>query len=258
MAVVPVDPAVEAYATLAPHYEALTRDYPHERWMHQLEALARKHGLADRRVLDVGCGTGKSLRPLLALGYEGSGCDLSAEMLAVARRRLPSVPLHLADMRALPDLGTFPWITCMDDALNYLLQAGDLRDALTSMARLLEPGGLLTFDLNTLGGHRAQFDQTWAIHDPEAFLCWEGKGREKAPGEPGTSEITVFARSGSGWEHATSRHRQRWWSADDVMAACRPAALQLVARYGQRPGAVIRDGYDELEDSKVIYFLRRP
>jgi SAM-dependent methyltransferase len=81
-------------------------------------------------VLDVGCGTGKSLLPLVRRGYDGAGCDLSPAMLSRARSALPEVPLHRADMRALPrSIGVFDWITCLDDALNYLLGDDDLASA---------------------------------------------------------------------------------------------------------------------------------
>jgi ubiquinone/menaquinone biosynthesis C-methylase UbiE len=94
-----VPAAPRAYAALAPHYDKFTRHHRHDVWLERLEALARTHGLSGRRVLDVGCGTGKSLLPLLRRGYDGAGCDVSADMLSVARAALPEVPLHRADHR---------------------------------------------------------------------------------------------------------------------------------------------------------------
>jgi ubiquinone/menaquinone biosynthesis C-methylase UbiE len=93
--------AERAYATLAPSYDEFARHHRHDVWLERLEALARRHGLSGRRVLDVGCGTGKSLLPLVRRGYDGAGCDVSAGMLARARAALPEAPLHRADMRAL-------------------------------------------------------------------------------------------------------------------------------------------------------------
>jgi hypothetical protein len=114
-------------------------------------------------------------------------------MLARARAALPEAPLHRADMRALPrSIGTFDWITCLDDALNHLLGDGDLVRALASMARRLRPGGLLTFDLNSLGAHREGFAATWVVEEPGLFLCWEGRGCAPDPGEPGSADISIF------------------------------------------------------------------
>src|SRR5580765_5868887 len=145
------DPAAEAYAVLAPHYDVLTDAYEHEAWLLRLEALARSHGLAGRRVLDVACGTGKSVVPLLDRGYRIAACDISEEMLEVARRRVGArVDLFQADVRRLPDVGPFDLVTWLDDAVNYLLGDSDLDEAICSIARALAPRGLLIFDANTL------------------------------------------------------------------------------------------------------------
>ena len=42
-----------------------------------------------RKALDFGCGTGRSTRFLKALGFEATGVDISAEMLAIARQMDP-------------------------------------------------------------------------------------------------------------------------------------------------------------------------
>src|SRR5690606_13837529 len=54
-------------------------------------------------LLDVGCGTGQHLAHLRE-HYSVEGLDLDSGLLAVARERLPGVPLHKADMAAF-DLG---------------------------------------------------------------------------------------------------------------------------------------------------------
>src|SRR3954468_22380845 len=105
MSTITHDPAAEAYATLAPFYDLFTAGHRHDLWLRRLERIALACGLRGRRALDVARGTGKSLAPLLELGYDATGCDLAPEMLDVARRRLPEgVELHAADMRELPAL----------------------------------------------------------------------------------------------------------------------------------------------------------
>jgi SAM-dependent methyltransferase len=250
--------AERAYATLAPYYDAFTRDYQHDVWLERLEELALEHGLVGRDVLDVACGTGKSLVPLVRRGYRGTGCDLSPDMLEHARRALPDARLHRADMRALPrSIGVFDWITCLDDALNYLLGDDDLARALASMAALLRRGGLLTFDLNSLSAHRNGFGATWVVEQPGLFLCWEGRGCGPEPGEPGSADISIFERTDESWDRHLSRHDQRWWSKADVVHACKPAGLQLLAVHGQLPGARLQPHADETAHAKLIYLARR-
>src|SRR3954453_9117831 len=124
------DPAVAAYELLAPFYDLYTHDYAHEDLLGEIEAIALEHGLGGRRLLDVGCGTGKSFLPMLARGYEVTACDISPAMVERALRKVAGrARVVVADMRALPRLGQFDLITCLDDAVNYLLDEGELATA---------------------------------------------------------------------------------------------------------------------------------
>jgi SAM-dependent methyltransferase len=244
-----------SYDALAPYYEKFTHAYRHDEWLGQLEALARAYGLSGGRALDVACGTGRSLRPLLSMGYAVVGCDISTAMLAEAARRAPGVPYHVADMRALPALGQFDLITCLNDALNYLMSRDDLERALTSMRRLLAPDGVLVFDVNTLREHREGFSSTFVVEDDSVFLCWQGRGCAATEGYPGHADIAIFSRDRRLWRHALSRHEQRWWSHADFTAVADTAGLELLTVRGQLPGAAIQRSASEERDTKLVYLL---
>src|SRR5690242_14968886 len=87
-----------AYEELAHVYDELTAHHDHERWLSLLLGLAEAHGLAGRRLLDVGCGTGKSFMPLVRRGFDVTACDISPRMAARARRRARGhgVAVHVA------------------------------------------------------------------------------------------------------------------------------------------------------------------
>src|SRR5919199_5459252 len=103
------------YDGFGAHYDAFTAGYEYDRWLDALERLAVEHGLAGRRLLDVGCGTGKSFLPMLARGFEVTACDLSPEMVARASEKTPGdVDVFVADMRTLPRVGAFDLVTCLD------------------------------------------------------------------------------------------------------------------------------------------------
>jgi ubiquinone/menaquinone biosynthesis C-methylase UbiE len=254
---------LEAYERLAPVYDLLTAGYDHPTWLDSLEALALEHGLRGRRLLDVACGTGKSFLPMLARGYSVSACDVSPAMVELAREKVVAAGarahLFVADMRALPPTGPVDLITCLDDAVNYLLSAEGLAAALRGMARALGPGGLAVFDVNTVATYRSSFASDFALDGPDSFLCWRGEaGGSFAAGEVAEAAIEVFQEEPDGrWRRTTSRHVQRHHPREDVEEAIEGAGLELVAVRGQARGARLERHADELEHPKLVYLAKR-
>src|SRR3954451_24626538 len=101
------DPALAAYESLAPFYDLYTEGYGYEAWLSNIEKILVSHGLAGGRLLDVGCGTGKSFMRRLEPGYEGPAWDLSPAMVEGARAAAAGTGTEVvvADARALPVLG---------------------------------------------------------------------------------------------------------------------------------------------------------
>jgi SAM-dependent methyltransferase len=252
--------ALAAYESLAPYYDELTADYDHERWLAALEGEAKRLGLSGRRVLDAGCGTGKSFVPMLRRGYEVFACDLSPSMVAWARRRHPK-PEHVvvADARALPEIGPFDLVTFLDDALNYLLDEADLDAAFSSFARVLRRDGLLVFDTNTLATYRTAFATDSVVSSTTALIRWRGRATTSfAPGDvcSATIEVLPHAVLGTG-EPITSQHVQRHHPRELVETSCSRAGLDCVAVLGQLPGARLSNDVDEERHTKTIYIARR-
>ena len=119
------------------------KDYAAE--AESVRALVTEARPGARRLLDVACGTGEHLRHLQAF-FEVEGIDASPDMLAVAREKLPGVPLHPADMRAF-DLGrTFDAAICMFSAVGHLADEAELVAAVRGIARHLESGGVFLLE----------------------------------------------------------------------------------------------------------------
>jgi len=104
---------------------------------------SRRPGAAS--LLDVACGTGKHLEHLRRW-YAVEGVDLDGELLAVARTRLPDVPLHVADMTAFRLGRRFDAVTCLFSSIGYVGTEAGLRSAVAAMAAHLEPGGVLVVE----------------------------------------------------------------------------------------------------------------
>jgi SAM-dependent methyltransferase len=252
--------ARETYERFAAFYDAFTAHHRYDEWMPSLEAIALANGLEGTRLLDVGCGTGKSFLPMLARGYEVTGCDVSPAMLAEARRKVGGrVPLFEADMRDLPPLGPFDLVTCIDEPLNYLLDEDDLARALRSAARCLRPGGIYLFDLNTLHAYRTAFAADEEYEQEGWTFRWEGRGDpEAAPGS--ICEMRVEGREplpGGGFAVHECVHRQRHHPRALVELLLAEAGLELRAVWGQFQSGDQDPVADELVHTKAIYVARR-
>jgi SAM-dependent methyltransferase len=243
-----------AYDNLAPFYDRFTEDYAHTALVSELVALARGHGQTGERALDVACGTGKSTVPLAGLGYDATGCDLSPEMVRIARERLDG-GAFVADMRSLPRVGPFDLVTCLDDSVNYLLTEDDLGRALASIAAQLRPGGQLVFDTNTIVTYRRGFSATFTVDAGEAVIRWRGQTSPAAAhGSLCGATVEVFdPPPGRGAPRVTSVHRQRHHPARTVREAVAAAGLRLRAVRGLLPGGALSRRPSEDEHPKLVY-----
>jgi SAM-dependent methyltransferase len=248
-------PALAAYERCAQYYDLLTADYDHEAWLGCVERLAREAGLPSDRVLDVACGTGKSAAPMISRGYRVAACDLSPAMARRARLRLGgAATVFVADMRRLPDALAVGLLTCLDDALNYLLTPGELEAAMLSFAGALEPGGVAVFDTNTASTYRDLFAVGCEFDAADGRLRWRGRGLSRA----GHHEAVVEPVPGSGQAGRPSLHVQRHHTQLEVLTACAAAGLEVVKIVGQSSGCVLSDEIDEDVQSKLLYVVRRP
>jgi SAM-dependent methyltransferase len=248
------EPALAAYEPLAPYYDLFTEGAQYEAVLAQIEGWACAHGLRGRRLLDVACGTGKSFEPLLEKGYEVSACDLSPAMVAEARRRAaPGAEVVVADMRDLPWRGRFDLVTCLDDAVNYLLTEEDLDAAMASMAATLAPGGILVFDTNALAAYRTEFAEEFELVARDTRFRWRGgASRDVRPGAVVTMTLTVETADAT----CESRHVQRHWPVERLRRACEVAGFEQVVFRGLAEGPRLVGEPNEELHPKVVCLAR--
>lgn len=247
------DAALRAYEATAEAYDSFTAHHDYARWTEGLLRLCHRHGLQGKRLLDVGCGTGKSLQPLHRVGWDVVGCDLSAAMLHRARGKLPEVALHLADARDLPVLGAFDLVWALDDVANYLLDEQELAAALAGMAANLADGGRVVFDVNTLTSFRSFFAQTFVVENERRLMVWRGCADARfAAGEAAEATLDGFFRTHDGYQRTTARHVQRHHPVCVLERALHAAELECLAVYGQFPDVTFERPLDELRHSKAI------
>lgn len=105
-----------------------------------IAGAVRRNG-ATVDLLDVGCGPGSLVPALREIGKVNVvGIDLSPEMIELARARYPDARFEVGDVEALafPD-ASFDVVLC-SGMLHHL---ASLRGAMTQIARVLRPGGIM-------------------------------------------------------------------------------------------------------------------
>jgi len=131
--------------------------------------LARnRQELAPGFLLDLACGTGRLLLPLVRDGHEVVGLDRSAEMLAAAARRVHRLPatrrrrctLVRADLRAFAFRAPAALAICAFHSVQHLLTDEDFARFLGNTRRSLTKGGWLAFDV-------LPPDPAWLYRDPK-------------------------------------------------------------------------------------------
>ena len=251
--------ALSAYEALAPAYDVLAADYAHDRWLDAIVDVARRYGVEGRRVLDVACGTGRSFVPLLERGWDVTALDLSPSMVERARAAAGGrAEVLVADMRALDALGEFDLLTCLDDAINYLLDAEDVGAALAGFARNLGEDGIAVWDVNTLRAQRSAFSNDWIRDAGETVITWNGRsGADVEPGGVFEAAVDVWLEAGDGWSRSRGVHTQRHWPVATLTRLASEAGLEVVATLGQRPGAQLDDRGSEDEHNKILFVARR-
>src|SRR5262249_31629965 len=105
------------------------------------------------RVLDLGCGNGRTTIPLSRMGYTVTGVEYSPSLVQLAQDRHPGAPIQQGDARALAaadrsfDAALFSW-----NGIDYMNPLEERRRVLQEVRRVLKPSGLFLFSShNALG-----------------------------------------------------------------------------------------------------------
>lgn len=104
------------------------------------------------RVLDLGCGAGRTLGYLVALGAETHGIDIAPAMVEHCRQAFPAATVRVGELTSLGECvdGSFDAVLATDNLFDVLDDAERQR-ALKDIRDLLTPEGLLIFSSHDLG-----------------------------------------------------------------------------------------------------------
>lgn len=255
----PVDHARCAYDAFAPVYDLFTGGHDQEAWTGSILELAEQAGLEGRRLLDVGCGTGSAIPPMLARGFEVVGVDISEAMLDRARSKVgPQVELQALDMRELPALGPFDLVWSLCDSVNYLQSEAELVATLRGFGRNLAPGGVIAFDVDSLATLRRLYSSLLVVPGDDSVLVFEGRSAADLP-SGGAAEAWIDHLSPGPepwWTRVRGVHHQRHHAEPIVRRALESAGLECVGVWGTDEDGERAQPFDDLRHNKAVYIAR--
>jgi SAM-dependent methyltransferase len=207
------------------------------------------------QVLDLCCGTGRLARVLSNKGYQVTGLDGSAEMLALAHRNAPAVQFILADARDFHLPSVFQAVFSTYDSLNHLMTTRQLKAAFENVFACLSPGGVFAFDLNTLPGYQTQWRDYQAVVDRGSYF-YVNRAQYRAAGHTGATHCTFFRLQKGIWQRFDVRLYQKYHPPARVAALLQRVGFVRIRQYGASPKQRVREL--KPRDVRVFFVCRKP
>lgn len=201
------------------------------RLIHELAGIV----CGDRRVVDLGCGSGILAQALITAGFPVVGIDVSEAMVTLARARVPRAEFRIGSFVS-SDLPPSVGITAIGEVLNYTFDSAndDLArvDLFRRVYQALAPGGVFLFDIagperaRPGGPHRTFSAGTdWAVLVETNF---------EQISKLLTRTITTFRRVGTLYRRDTEVHCLPLVDPASVSESLRGIGfeVQTLSRYG--------------------------
>ena len=110
------------------------------------EVTAFSYIQSKSRILDLGCGTGRTTNWLAAKGHDVIGLDFASKMIEVARSRNPAIPYVVADATAINFKSRlFDVVVFSFNGIDCIPSRAKRLQALREIKRVLKPGGYFIF-----------------------------------------------------------------------------------------------------------------
>ena len=195
--------------------------------------ILREAGIATGLVVDLGCGSGIWARRLADAGYRVLGIDLSHDMIALSRKRVPEGSFRTSSFLDI-DFPECVAITALGECFNYTFDKRNDRSSLCGLFRrafqALRPGGLLVFDVAEPGRARSSSHCFWKGTD---WACLTEFVQDE-PRRRLTRQITTFRKIGPSYRRAEETHVQQLYSGSQLAGDLRKIGFRVrqVRSYG--------------------------
>ena len=138
---------------------------------------------------------------------------------------------------------------CALDSLDYITDPADCEAAIRRAYKVLNPGGIFIFDVNTPEKLRAMDGQMFIDEDDDVFCVWRGEFDEET--NICSYGMDLFQREGEKWVRSFEEHQEYAYSQDQLMGYLKKAGFTGIEVYADRLFEAPREG------EQRIYFKAR-
>ena len=195
--------------------------------------ILRKAGIYSGLVVDLGCGGGLWARRLTDAAYRVLGIDLSPDMIAMARKRVPEGSFRAGSCLDV-DFPDCVAITALGECFNYLFDERNGRSSLRRLFRqahrALQPGGLLVFDVAEPRRAKGSDRRFWEGQDWACLVEYKHNRRRNLL----TRENTTFRKIGRHYRRTKETHVQQLYRGSQLAGDLRQIGFRVrtVRGYG--------------------------
>lgn len=217
-----------SYDDIAGMYDAFWSDWYLPAALPALNDLFFSRLPVNAQVLDVCCGSGHVTAELVRRGYVVTGVDRSAELIGLARCKLPTARFYIQDVEQLSIDDRFDAALSTFDSLNHILSLEGIQRAFIAVHRHLKPGGLFVFDMNLEEAYALDLSQ-WnvTLTDDSAGLV---RGHYDRVTKKAETEVVWFVRKGQDdlWARRRSVVEQRCYAEGEIVMALQTAGFRNI------------------------------
>jgi SAM-dependent methyltransferase len=186
-------------------------------------------------LVELGCGSGLLTQQLVKAGYRVLGIDISANMLNIARSRVPEAEFLLGSMFTAK-IPTCEAVISVGECLNYLFDGANNLQVLAGffqrIYRSLQPNGLLIFDIVEPGQDSCETTTKNFVEGDDWLVLVEKS--ENPRQNTLTRRIISFRQVGEHYQRSDEVHVQQLYHAADLADVLMEIGfeVQIMRSYG--------------------------
>ena len=215
----------EPYTGIAKIYDYMLRHVDYEQWYKFIRDIMRLYISEPKKILELGCGTGKFGAKFSSDGYQILGIDRSIDMLQVARiRAFKNFIVICADITNFRLKIKFDFIFCVHDTINYQLTEAGIRDILKSVKNAMHENSIFMFDITTEYNVEKNFNNKTSFYKNKGInVEWTNKYDRKKK-----YVISSFKTRYDNGKIYSEEHIQRIYSQDEIESILKDEGFEIL------------------------------